>query len=49
MHTTAEIDLRALLDQLEEPLIPVTELADAVVDDDFDGVCVQHDGCRSIL
>lgn len=48
MHT-AEIDARALLDELEEPLIHVTEVIQVeVVDDGFDGVCTQHDGCRII-
>ncbi len=48
MHT-AEIDTRALLDELEEPLIHVTEVIEAeVVDDGFDGTCAQHEGCRVI-
>ncbi|MBN9141883.1 MAG: hypothetical protein J0H23_13770 [Micrococcales bacterium] len=49
MLKTNDIDLRALLDELEEPLITVGEVADAEeVDDGFDGVCTQHDGCRII-
>ncbi len=49
MLKTNEIDLRALLDELEEPLIHVEEVIESVIaDDDFDGVCTQHDGCRII-
>ncbi len=49
MLKTSDIDLRALLDELEEPLIHVEDVVEATVsDDDFDGVCTQHDGCRSI-
>ena len=50
MLRTSEIDIRALLDELDEPLVHVTDVvADELQDDGFDGVCVQHDGCRSIL
>lgn len=50
MLKTSEIDIRALLDELEQPLVPVLEVAvDDDPDDTFDGVCMQHDGCRSIL
>ncbi|HLU62988.1 MAG TPA: hypothetical protein VKY66_00530 [Protaetiibacter sp.] len=49
MLKTNDIDLRALLDELDEPLIRVGEVAEpAEDDDDFDGVCTQHDGCRII-
>jgi len=49
MLKTSDIDLRELLDELEEPLIYVDEVVEAVVaDDDFDGVCTQHEGCRII-
>lgn len=48
MLKTDEIDLRGLLDELDEPLLPVLEVAEADADDDFDGVCTQHDGCRTI-
>jgi len=50
MINTADIDIRTLLDELEEPLIHVV---DVITDDDpedgFDGLCVQHEGCRAIL
>ena len=50
MPDTHALDIRRLLDELEEPLI----LVDGLVNEedpaeDFDGVCTQHDGCRSIL
>jgi hypothetical protein len=49
MLKTSDIDLRALLDELEEPLIHVDEVVQIVLsDDDFDGVCTQHEGCRII-
>jgi len=54
MLKTSEIDIRALLDELEEPLIHVGEvvvgdlLAQDEPDDDFDGLCALHDGCRTI-
>lgn|GEM_PF-1692688 len=49
MLKTNEVDLRALLDELEEPLIPVDEvIVPVVADDDFDGVCTEHEGCRII-
>jgi len=49
MLKTSDIDLRELLDELEEPLILVDEVIEPVVaDDDFDGVCTQHEGCRII-
>ena len=54
MLKTSEIDIRALLDELEEPLIHVGDVAvDDVLaqdepDDDFDGLCALHDGCRTI-
>ena len=49
MLKTGDIDLRALLDELEEPLIHVEDVVEAQeADDDFDGVCTQHDGCRVI-
>jgi hypothetical protein len=49
MLKTNDIDLRAILDELEEPLIQLLELAEAEESDDgFDGVCTQHDGCRII-
>jgi len=52
MLKTSDIDLRELLDELEEPLILVDEVLDAIEvaesDDDFDGVCTQHEGCRLI-
>ena len=50
MIHTQEIDIRTLLDELEQPLIAVAEVVlveDA--DDGFDGLCTQHDGCRAIL
>lgn len=50
MLRTSEIDIRALLDELDEPLVHVIDvIADEQPEDGFDGVCVQHDGCRSIL
>ena len=50
MLKTSEIDIRALLDELEQPLVPVLEVvADDEPEDGFDGLCTQHDGCRSIL
>lgn len=49
MLKTSDIDLRALLDELEEPLIHVEEVADGMlVDESFDGLCTQHEGCRAI-
>ena len=48
MLKTDEIDLRALLDELEEPLIHVAEVVERDADDNFDGLCTQHDGCRAI-
>ncbi|MCS0498088.1 hypothetical protein [Protaetiibacter mangrovi] len=49
MLKTNDIDLRALFDELEEPLILLAEVADGdQPDDGFDGVCTQHDGCRII-
>jgi len=52
MLKTGDIDLRALLDELEEPLIHVEDVIGAeeaeAADDDFDGVCTQHEGCRII-
>jgi hypothetical protein len=49
MLKTNDIDLRALLDQLEQPLIEVTDVLDPTpAVDDFDGVCTQHDSCRII-
>jgi hypothetical protein len=49
MLKTSDIDIRALLDELEEPLIHVDEVVQVVLsDDDFDGVCTQHEGCRII-
>ena len=49
MLKTSDIDLRALLDELEEPLIHVDEVVEVIVtDDDFDGVCTQHESCRII-
>ncbi|WP_157981731.1 hypothetical protein [Protaetiibacter intestinalis] len=49
MLKTDEIDLRRLLDELEEPLIHVAEVVEAEEPDDgFDGLCTQHDGCRII-
>lgn len=49
MLKTNEIDIRRLLDELEEPLIHVAEVVELdSVDDDFDGSCTQHEGCRSI-
>lgn len=50
MLKTQEIDIRALLEQFEEPLIEIVEpLDEEDPADSFDGVCTQHDGCRSIL
>jgi hypothetical protein len=50
MLKTSEIDIRALLDELEAPLVPVLDVvADEETEDGFDGLCTQHDGCRSIL
>jgi len=49
MLKTSDIDLRELFDELEEPLIHVDEVVEVVVaDDDFDGVCTEHEGCRII-
>lgn len=51
MLKTSDIDVRALLDELEEPLIQVSDVAElrqADEDDNFDGVCTQHDSCRII-
>ena len=58
MLKTQEIDIRALLDMLEQPLIEVGEVGEvgaageAANETDpaesFDGVCTQHEGCRSI-
>lgn len=49
MLKTNDIDLRALLDELDEPLIRLGDVAEtAELDDDFDGVCTQHDSCRII-
>lgn len=49
MLKTQEIDIRALLEQFEEPLVEMDGLNEEDPADDFDGVCTQHDGCRSIL
>jgi len=50
MIHTYEIDIRQLLDELEEPLIHVADvIVDEEPEDGFDGVCQQHDGCRTIL
>jgi len=50
MLKTSEIDIRALLDELEEPLVQVLDvITREETDDAFDGVCTQHDGCRSIV
>ena len=48
MIHTADIDIRALLDEFEAPLIQVTEVIATESDDDFDGICTLHDGCRTI-
>ncbi|WP_187265017.1 hypothetical protein [Homoserinibacter sp. GY 40078] len=48
MVQTDAIDIRRLLDELEEPLIQVTEVVQSESDDDFDGECTLHDGCRVI-
>lgn len=49
MIKTNDIDLRALLDELDQPLIHVADVVeDTEIDDDFDGVCTQHDSCRII-
>jgi len=49
MLKTSDIDLRALLDELEEPLIQVDEVVEVIEsDDDFDGICTQHESCRII-
>jgi len=49
MLKTGEIDIRELLDELEQPLIHVGDvLMVEETDDGFDGLCTQHDGCRSI-
>jgi hypothetical protein len=50
MLKTSEIDIRALLDELEEPLVQILDvITREESDDSFDGVCLQHDGCRSIV
>ena len=50
MIRTQDIDIRALLDEIEEPLIHVTDIELVEEPDDgFDGMCTQHEGCRSIL
>ena len=49
MLKTGDIDLRALLDELEEPLIHVEDVVQPEeADDDFDGICTQHESCRII-
>ena len=54
MLKTSDIDIRALLDELEEPLIHVGDVivgdvhAQDEPDDGFDGLCTLHDGCRTI-
>lgn len=48
MRSYTGSDIRVLLDEREEPLIPAAELLDEEHDDGFDGVCTQHDGCRVI-
>ncbi|MFT4029967.1 MAG: hypothetical protein QM675_08820 [Protaetiibacter sp.] len=52
MLTTNDLDSRAVLDELEEPLIQLLEVAAtaelAAIDDGFDGICTQHEGCRVI-
>ncbi len=52
MLKTSDIDLRALLDDLEEPPTHDDEVVDAIEivesDDDFDGICTQHESCRII-
>ncbi len=50
MIHTQDIDIRALLDELDEPLIQVADVVLAEEPEDgFDGECTQHDGCRAIL
>lgn len=56
MLKTQEIDIRALLEQFEQPLIEAIEAIEVIEPldeedpaDSFDGVCTQHDSCRSIL
>ncbi|WP_168200412.1 hypothetical protein [Protaetiibacter larvae] len=49
MITSEELALHALLDELEEPLVQVIDVLEAdEIDDDFDGECTAHEGCRSI-
>ena len=50
MLKTQEIDIRSILEGAEE-LLPGLETLENEEDpaDMFDGVCWQHDGCRSIL
>lgn len=49
MLKTNDIDLRAILDELEEPLVQLLEVAAVeAADDGFDGVCAEHEGCRII-
>ncbi|WP_167050827.1 hypothetical protein [Salinibacterium sp. ZJ77] len=50
MLKTQEIDIRSIIEQAEEPLLGFETLENEEDPADyFDGVCVQHDGCRSIL
>ncbi len=55
MLKTQEIDIRSILEQADEPLLELDALDDDGLENEedpaelFDGVCAQHEGCRSIL
>ncbi|MDM4761946.1 hypothetical protein QT381_02865 [Galbitalea sp. SE-J8] len=52
VNRALHIELQELLDEVAPPLIDLDELHRLVAadeDDDFDGECVLHEGCRPIF